>query len=97
MFAGASSAKIKYLRENPNASVLVTNHVGEPEGWVAFDGRIEIAEFTTEDRQQLIDRVAPKYWDLNQQVHAEEIKNWRASPQMFTSLTMIPDNIRSVA
>ncbi|GIS18980.1 MAG: hypothetical protein CM15mP120_08960 [Pseudomonadota bacterium] len=28
MFAGASSAKIKYLRENPNASVLVTNHVG---------------------------------------------------------------------
>ena len=67
MFAGASSAKIKYLRENPNASVLVTNHVGEPEGWVAFDGRIEIAEFTTEDWQQLIDRVAPKYWDLNQQ------------------------------
>ena len=48
-------------------------------------------------RQQLIDRVAPKYWDLNQQVHAEEIKNWRASPQMFTSLTMIPDNIRSGA
>ena len=97
MFAGASSAKIKYLRENPNASVLVTNHVGEPEGWVDFDGRIEIAEFTTEDWQQLIDRVAPKYWDLNQQVHAEEIKNWRASPQMFTSLTMIPDNIRSGA
>ena len=30
--AGASSDKIKHLRKNPNASVLVTNHVGEPEG-----------------------------------------------------------------
>ena len=97
LFAGASSDKIKHLRKNPNASVLVTNHVGEPEGWVAFDGRIEIAEFTTEGWQQLIDRVAPRYWDLDQQAYATEIKNWRASPELFASLTMTPDNIRSGA
>ena len=97
MFTGADSAKIKYLRENPNASVLVTNHVGEPEGWVAFDGTIEISDFGAEDWQQLIDRVAPRYWDLNREPYGEEIKNWRASPQMFSSLTMIPDRIRSGA
>ena len=95
MFTGADSAKIKYLRENPNASVLVTNHVGEPEGWVAFDGTIEISDFGAEDWQQLIDRVAPRYWDLNREPYGEEIKNWRALPQMFSSLTMIPDRIRS--
>ena len=97
MFTGADSAKIKYLRENPKASVLVTNHVGEPEGWVAFDGTIEISDFGAEDWQQLIDRVAPRYWDLNREPYGEEIKNWRASPQMFSSLTMIPDRIRSGA
>ena len=97
MFAGADSAKIKHLRENPDASVLVTNHVGEPEGWVAFDGTIEISDFGAEDWQQLIDRVAPRYWDLNRESYGEEIKNWRASPQMFSSLTMIPDRIRSGA
>ena len=97
MFAGADSAKIKHLRENPDASVLVTNHVGEPEGWVAFDGTIEISDFGAEDWQQLIDRVAPRYWDLNREPYGEEIKNWRASPQMFSSLTMIPDRIRSGA
>ena len=97
MFAGADSAKIKHLRENPDASVLVTNHVGEPEGWVAFDGTIEISDFGAEDWQQLIDRVAPRYWDLNREPYGEVIKNWRASPQMFSSLTMIPDRIRSGA
>lgn len=97
MFAEPDSAKIKHLRENPDASVLVTNHVGEPEGWVAFDGTIEISDFGAEDWQQLIDRVAPRYWDLNRESYGEEIKNWRASPQMFSSLTMIPDRIRSGA
>ena len=97
MFAEPDSAKIKHLRENPNGSVLVTNHVGEPEGWVAFDGTIEISDFGAEDWQQLIDRVAPRYWDLNREPYGEEIKNWRASPQMFSSLTMIPDRIRSGA
>ena len=38
MFAGADSAKIKHLHENPHASVLVTNHIGEPEGWFALMG-----------------------------------------------------------
>ena len=97
MFAEPDSTKIKHLRENPNGSVLVTNHVGEPEGWVAFDGTIEISDFGAEDWQQLIDRVAPRYWDLNREPYGEVIKNWRASPQMFSSLTMIPDRIRSGA
>ena len=69
MFAGADSAKIKHLHENPNASVLVTNHIGEPEGWVAFDGTIEISDFEDEDWQQLIDRVAPRQLGPQSQSH----------------------------
>ena len=97
MFAEPDSAKIKHLREKQNGTDLKTNHEREPEGWDEFDGTNEISDFGAEDWQQLIDRVAPRYWDLNREPYGEVIKNWRASPQMFSSLTMIPDRIRSGA
>ena len=56
-----------------------------------------ISDFEDEDWQQLIDRVAPRYWDLSREPYGQEIKNWRASPQMFSSLIMIPDSVRSGA
>ena len=55
------------------------------------------SDFEDEDWQQLIDRVSPRYWDLSREPYGQEIKNWRASPQMFSSLIMIPDSVRSGA
>ena len=43
MFAGRNSPKVTHLREDPNISVLVTNLIGEAEGWVAFDGGVTLA------------------------------------------------------
>ena len=97
MFAGRTSAKVANLKANPNISVLVTNHVGEPEGWVAFDGQVQIADFALEDWQTLIDRVAPRYWDLSDPGYRSEIDGWRAAPEMFVSLELIPARIRSGA
>ena len=54
MFAGRGSPKVKHLTEDPNISVLVTNRVGEPEAWVAFDGKVQIADFETADWVALI-------------------------------------------
>ncbi len=42
MFAGRSSPKVNHLLNDPNISVLVTNRVGEPEAWVAFDGKVAV-------------------------------------------------------
>ena len=40
MFAGNFTTKIKRLRRDPRASLLVTNRIEEPECWVAFDGEV---------------------------------------------------------
>ena len=78
-------------------SVLITNRVGEPEAWVAFDGQVTIADFETDDWVALIDRVAPRYWDLSDPAYGDEIAGWRAAPEMFVSLELVPDKIRSGA
>ncbi len=95
MFSGRNSPKVQYLKDNPNVSVLVTNRVGEPEGWVAFDGQIQIADFTEESWLPLLDRVAPRYWDLQVPEYADEIATWRAAPNAFVSLRLEPSAIRS--
>ena len=95
IFAGASSPKVAYLKKDPNVSVLVTNLMGEPEGWVAFDGAVTIGDYEPADWEALIDRMAPRYWDLSEEHYAETINQWRAVPQAFASLELIPEKIRS--
>lgn len=97
MFAGRNSPKVVRLKEDPHASVLVTNQIGEPEAWVAFDGQITISDFVTENWQSLIDRVAPRYWDLSNPGYKQEIEGWRASPESFVSLELEQIVIRSGA
>ena len=97
MFAGRNSPKVKHLIENPNISVLVTNRVGEAEGWVAFDGSVNVADFELEQWTGLLDRVAPRYWDLSDAGYAKEIASWRAAPEAFVSLQLVPEQIRSGA
>ena len=97
MFAGRTSPKVKHLTADPNISVLVSNHVGEAEGWVAFDGRVAISNFAPDDWATLLDRMAPRYWDLSVPGYADQIKSWRAMPEAFVSLELSPDAIRSGA
>jgi nitroimidazol reductase NimA-like FMN-containing flavoprotein (pyridoxamine 5'-phosphate oxidase superfamily) len=97
LFAGRTSVKVKHLKTNPNISILVTNDVGEPEGWVAFDGSAKLDDFTESSWHNLIDQVAPRYWDLSQPAYKTEIKNWRANPEAFVSISLTPDQIRTGA
>ncbi len=97
MFAGRTSPKVARLQADPNVSVLITNQVGEPEAWVAFDGEVTISDFEVAEWQTLVDRVAPRYWDLSDEGYANEIKGWRASPESFVSLELKNMTIRSGA
>lgn len=97
MFAGRTSLKVRRLEVDPEVSVLVTNRVGEAEGWVAFDGKIEIGDFDAQEWRTLIDRVAPRYWDLGNPEYASVIDQWRAAPEAFVSLTLVPGAVRSGA
>ena len=97
MFAGRTSPKVRRIAASPNISVLVTNKVGEPEAWVAFDGEAVISDFDANDWAALLDRVAPRYWDLSDETYAQEIAGWRAAPEAFVSIELQPDKIRSGA
>ena len=62
MFSAKGVPKIKRIEADPKVQVLVTNHVGEPEAWVSFEGEMEICP--DEDPWPLIERMAPRYWDV---------------------------------
>ena len=97
MFTGRTSPKVRQLTNNPNVSVLVTNRVGEPEGWVAFDGKVAIKDFSAADWSIFLNRVAPRYWDLTDPAFAKEIEGWRAVPEAFVMLELEPEVVRSGA
>ncbi len=50
MFAGKDTPKVHRLRRDPKASVLVTNHIDEPERGVAFDGLVSISDTGLDER-----------------------------------------------
>ena len=92
MFAAKDSNKIKRLERDSKISVLVTNNVGEAEAWVAFDGECKIL---ADGAAQLIERIAPRYWDLNNAELKATIDSWIASEQAFVRLQLTPSRIRS--
>ena len=90
MFSGRGTRKLKRLKGDPRAMVLVTNHVGEEEAWVSFEGEVEILE--DEDPWPLIERVAPRYWDMA--VKQATLDEWRAAKDAFVLLRLKPTDIR---
>ena len=97
MFAARNSPKVKHLLNDPNISIVVTNKVGEPEAWVAFDGKVVVSDFDPDEWSALLDRTAPRYWDLSEPAYGEQIEGWRGAPEAFVSLTLLPEQIRSGA
>jgi PPOX class probable F420-dependent enzyme len=92
MFTSGLSAKIERLQNDPRASLLVTNSPEEREAWVAFDGEIEIRE---EGGLELAERMAPKYWDLNDEQRRETLELWRRAGALLRVLELTPTRIRS--
>lgn len=92
MFADKESTKIARLRRDPRASLLVTNDVGEPEAWVAFDGEVSIDEHAG---VELASRLAPRYWDLEDAERRRTLQSWLQAPEAFCLLRLTPSRIRS--
>ena len=92
MFADASTPKVRRLRRDPKASVLVTNHLDEPERWVAFDGRVSISDT---GGFELAERIAPRYWDLEDPAKRQMVEVWRSGRDGFCLLTLEPTKIRT--
>ena len=92
MFTSATSPKIRRLRNNPRVSLLVAAELGEKEEWVAIDGTMSIR---SEGGMELAQRLAQKYWDLNDPDRAATLDLWRQQASDLRLLELVPSRIRS--
>ena len=91
-FSSVTSAKIARLRSDARASLLVVRDAGEPEGWVALDGEVAVRE---EGALELAERLAARYWDLNDAEHQTTVERWRSQSRQLRLLELTPTEIRS--
>ncbi len=90
-FAGRNSKKVKRLENSPEISLLVTNNVGEPEGWVAFDGEAKLCD---EGGIELAETLARRYWDMSIAENQAKLDAWMSFPDAFVKYEMKPTKIR---
>ncbi|MGW7536729.1 pyridoxamine 5'-phosphate oxidase family protein [Amycolatopsis sp. NPDC054798] len=79
LFTDPGSAKVRQLREDPRASIVVAAPVGEAERWVSVAGRVTIE---TDGGQDLARRLAARYWDLSTAEGAAGLKILEEMPQV---------------
>lgn len=92
IFTNAASAKVRRLERDPRASLLVTNHIDEPERWVAIDGAVTIQRAGA---IELAERLAQRYWRTMTPERAAELQRWRDHAGRLVVLQLVPSRIRS--
>ncbi|MEH3131241.1 MAG: pyridoxamine 5'-phosphate oxidase family protein [Mycolicibacterium neoaurum] len=88
LFTDARSVKVRRLRRDARASLVVTAPVGEREHWVSLAGSVDIHP---DGAAELAARLAARYWDLQDPVRAQEL----AAMQSIELLRLVihPDTI----
>ena len=79
LFTGPHTAKVRRLRRDPRASLVVAAPVGERERWVAIAGRTEVA---ADGAHELAARLAARYWDLDDPARADDLADILADDQV---------------
>ena len=78
-FTAPDSLKVRRLRRDPRASIVVAAPVSERERWIAVAGR---AAVETDGAHELCSRLAARYWDLDDQVRADDLAAILAADQV---------------
>ncbi|WP_016701031.1 pyridoxamine 5'-phosphate oxidase family protein [Actinoalloteichus spitiensis] len=89
LFSEPASPKMRRIRRDPRASLVVAAPVGERERWVSVAGRVEVEP---EGAHELCSRLAARYWDLNDPGRAEELAGMMADDQV--RLIIHPETVR---
>ncbi len=92
MFTLDTSPKVKRIRADNRASLLVVNHLSELERWVAFDGNVRIVE---EAGIKLAEKLTKRYWDMSDPQRKETLELWRKSADSLWVLELSPTRIRT--
>ncbi|KII00346.1 pyridoxamine 5'-phosphate oxidase [Streptomonospora alba] len=70
LFTLADSLKVRRLRSDPRASIVVAAPVGERERWLSVAGRVTVEPDGAHD---LAARLAARYWDLDDPARADDL------------------------
>jgi nitroimidazol reductase NimA-like FMN-containing flavoprotein (pyridoxamine 5'-phosphate oxidase superfamily) len=79
LFTGPDTLKVRRLRSDPRASLVVAAPVGERERWVSIAGRTTAEPDGAHD---LCARLAARYWDLNDPGRANDLAEIMAADQV---------------
>ena len=79
LFTGPGTLKVKRLRRDPRASIVVAAPVPERERWVSIAGRTTVE---TDGAHDLAARLAARYWDLNDPARAADLDALLAEDQV---------------
>ena len=79
LFTGPGTVKVRRLKRDPRASIVIAAPVGERERWVSVAGR---ATVETDGAHDLCTRLAARYWDLDDPVRAADLAAILAEEQV---------------
>lgn len=88
LFTEPDAVKVRRLRTDPRASLVVAAPVGEREHWVSIRGQVTIE---TDGAHELARRLAERYWDLDDPTRADELAAIQSEEQL--RLVIHPDKV----
>ncbi|GGJ79724.1 pyridoxamine 5'-phosphate oxidase [Streptomyces camponoticapitis] len=92
LFTGPDTLKVRRLRRDPRASIVVAAPVGERERWVSIAGGVTIERDGAHD---LAARLAARYWDLDDPTRAADLAGILAEDQV--RLVIHPETVKRYA
>lgn len=79
LFTGPDTLKVRRVRDDPRASIVIAAPVGERERWVSVAGR---ATVESDGGRDLAARLAARYWDLDDPARAKDLAEILAEDQV---------------
>ncbi|MFE0020716.1 pyridoxamine 5'-phosphate oxidase family protein [Amycolatopsis sp. NPDC059021] len=76
LFTEPDALKVRRLRRDPRASIVVAAPVGERERWLSVAGRTTVEPGGA---HELAARLAARYWDLDDPARSEDLAGLEAS------------------
>jgi general stress protein 26 len=89
LFTGPDTLKLRQLRRDPRASIVVAAPVGERERWVSVAGRATVER---DGAHELCARLAARYWDLDDPARAADLAGILAEDQV--RFVIHPETVR---
>ncbi|GAA3823429.1 MULTISPECIES: pyridoxamine 5'-phosphate oxidase family protein [Amycolatopsis] len=89
LFSMPDSPKLRQLRRDPRASIVVAAPVGERERWVSVAGRVTLEP---DGARELSARLAARYWDLDDPARAADLAEITAGE--LVRIVIHPETVR---